>query len=132
MFLVDEVNEREGRQKAARVWSFAGIFDEPSRARALETHSFIAKTYTLPNLQARCERKLLYSTLSLSLSLSLSRVELAVEGREARQSKHDKIRLARQLGAPVPRGREPPVDARARVEEVVGAAAVEGELEKVL
>ena len=35
------------------------------------------------------------------------------------------------LRAPVPRGSEPPVNARARVEEVVGAGTVEAQPEEV-
>mmetsp|Transcript_5681 Transcript_5681/g.21433 ORF Transcript_5681/g.21433 Transcript_5681/m.21433 type:complete len:325 (+) Transcript_5681:30-1004(+) len=61
-----------------------------------------------------------------------SRPEIpAVEPRETRQRKHRVVRLFLNLRAPVPRARQPPVDARSRVEEVIRPGSVEGVPEKV-
>lgn len=50
---------------------------------------------------------------------------------EARQLENGVVVLLLDLGAPIPSGGEAPVDARARVKEVVSARAVEGMPEEV-
>ena len=71
------------------------------------------------------------ATLALTTSLdhlqrsAASNLELPVKRREARELEDHEEGLRRQLRAPVPSGREPPVDARAGVEEIVRARAVE-------
>jgi hypothetical protein len=58
-----------------------------------------------------------------ALVVALSLLEITIEGGEAGELEHGVIRLFLQLGAPVPRGREPPVDTAPRIEEVVCATA---------
>ena len=61
-----------------------------------------------------------------------SRLELAVEGGEARELEYGEEIFGGQLRAPVPRRSEAAVDARASVEKVVGAGAVESVTEEIL
>ena len=49
------------------------------------------------------------------------RTELSIEAREAREQEDREVLLLLELRTPVPGARQPPVDARARVEKVVGA-----------
>jgi hypothetical protein len=54
-----------------------------------------------------------------------SLLEVTVEALEARELEHRVVGLLLELGAPVPRGRQPPVYARPGVEEVIRSTSVE-------
>ena len=72
-----------------------------------------------------------FVVLSKTLFHQSPLLKIAVKADKARHLKQREIGLLADLAAPVPRGRQPPVNAAARVIEIVRARAVEAMPEEV-